>query len=160
MASSPKPCSRATWGNVGAFVAYLERERRLSAASVAAYRYAVNVYIRKTRHNPALATRESVLAYLADRKAEGLSPSSLFQTTIALRHYHRFLVREGLAVADPMAGIKLPRLQSRLPQPLTQQEVDRLLAAPVGGRYKNVRNRAILELLYATGLRVSEVVGL
>lgn len=160
MPDSPKPRRRATSANVAAFLAYLERERRLSAASVTAYRYALNVYLRSLRHDPSLATKESVLTYLAERKTEGLSASSLFQATIALRHYHRFLVREGLAAADPMAGIKLPRLQSRLPQPLTRQEVDRLLAAPAGGRYKNVRNRAILELLYATGLRVSEVVGL
>lgn len=160
MPDSPKPRRGATSANVAAFLAYLERERRLSAASVTAYRYALNVYLRNIRHDPSLATKESVLTYLAERKAEGLSPSSLFQATIALRHYHRFLLREGFAAADPMAGIKLPRLQSRLPQPLTQQEVDRLLAAPAGGRYKNVRNRAILELLYATGLRVSEVVGL
>lgn len=117
MPDSPKPRRGATAANVAAFVAYLERERRLSAASVAAYRYAVNVYLRNMRHDPSLATKASVLAYLADRKAEGLSASSLFQATIALRHYHRSLLAAGLAAVDPMAGIKLPRLQSRLPSP-------------------------------------------
>lgn len=160
MPNRPKARRDATSANVAAFLRYLERERRLSANSITAYRYALNVYLRNLRHDPSLATKESVLTYLAERKAEGLSTGSVFQATIALRHFHRFLLREGLAASDPMADIKLPRLQSRLPQTLSRQEMERLLAAPAGGRFKNVRNRAILELLYATGLRVSELVGL
>ena len=156
---SPELPHDATSANVAAFLAYLKRERRLSANSITAYRYAVTSYLSRGG-DPGRATRESVLAYLDARKADGLSASSLFQATIALRHYHRFLLLEGLAAADPMTGIRLPKLQSRLPQPLTLQEMEKLLAAPAGGRFKNVRNRAILELLYATGLRVSEAVGL
>lgn len=159
MPDSPTPRPDATSANVAAFLAYLEHDRRLCANSIAAYRYAVTSYLR-SGGDPSLATRASVLAYLDARKAGGLCASSIFQATIALRHYHRFLVLEGLAAADPMAGIRLPRLQSRLPQPLTLQEMEKLLAAPAGGRFKNVRNRAILELLYATGLRVSEAVSL
>ena len=159
MPDSPKPRPDATSANVAAFLAYLEHDRRLCGNSITAYRYAVTSYLR-SGGNPSRATRVTVLAYLDSRKAEGLSASSIFQATIALRHYHRFLVLEGLAAADPMTGIRLPKLQSRLPQPLTLQEMEKLLAAPAGGRFKNVRNRAILELLYATGLRVSEAVGL
>ncbi|MBI4424533.1 MAG: site-specific integrase, partial [Elusimicrobia bacterium] len=69
MPDSPKPRRGATSANVAAFLAYLERERRLSANSVTAYRYALNVYLRSLRHDPSLATKENVLAYLAERKA-------------------------------------------------------------------------------------------
>mgnify|MGYP001583270145 CR=1 FL=1 len=72
-------------------------------------------YLRHPGGDPAHATRQTILAYLDARKADGLSASSLFQATIALRHYHRFLMLEGLAAADPMTGIRLPKLQSRLP---------------------------------------------
>jgi len=163
MPNSPKPRRGAPSANVAAFQAYLERERRLSANSVTAYRYAIGSYIQHLRRvgiAAGRATKTHVLAYLDGRKAKGLSTGSVFQATIALRHYHRFLLGEGLAAADPTIGIKLPKLQSRLPQPLSREDVAKLLAAPAGGRFKSVRNRAILELLYATGLRVSELVGL
>jgi integrase/recombinase XerD len=146
-----------------AFVAYLVNERRLSAHSVTAYRYAILNYLdylRTIGNEPTQATRDTVLAYLDHRKRQGLQSVSIFQTTIALRHLYRFLLQRSEMAVDPTAGIRLPKLVNKLPQPLTLQEMNRLLATPCSPRYRDVRNKAILELLYATGLRISEIIGL
>jgi integrase/recombinase XerD len=146
-----------------AFIAYLINDRRLAPHSVSAYRYAVLAYMDylHTIHiESTQATRDTVLAYLDHRKHRGLQSVSIFQATIALRHLYRFQLQQGEIAADPTAGIRLPRLVNKLPQPLTLGEMDRLLAAPCSPRYRDVRNKTIMELLYATGLRISEVIGL
>lgn len=148
---------------VGDFVRYLEQERRLSRCSVDAYRYAVSSFLThldRVGLTPQSAKKPDLSAYLAEKKAQGRTPNSIFQAIIALRHFYRFLADRDLVRGDPMVGIRLPKLVSRLPQTLTLEEVQRLLDVPKGSRFKNVRNKAMLELLYATGLRVSEVLAL
>ncbi|MBI4064549.1 MAG: tyrosine recombinase XerD [Elusimicrobia bacterium] len=145
------------------FTRYLAQERRISGLSITAYRYCIRTYLAHLRGigiEPGQATRETVLVYLDGRRQNGLSSSSLFQATIALRHFYRFLLREDPTVPNPTQGIGLPKLVNKLPQPLTLQEMEKLLKAPRGTRFRNVRNRAILEVLYATGMRVSELTGL
>ncbi len=149
--------------HVDALVAYLEQERRLSPCSVEAYRYAVSgylAYLNSLGREATSADKSVVCGYLAQKKQEGLSSSTIFQIIIALRHLYRFLNDRAVITSNPMIGIALPKLVSRLPQTLTLDEMERLLDAPRGNRFKNVRNRAMLELLYATGLRVSEILGL
>ncbi|MFH2203514.1 MAG: site-specific tyrosine recombinase/integron integrase [Elusimicrobiota bacterium] len=145
------------------FLRYLEVERRVSANTVLTYRYSLRGYLRHLEiggTQPAQMTRETVLAYLDDPKRRSLTPSTRHQAVFAIRLYHRFLRLKGYAETDPTANIPLPRVDHRLPQPLTVAEVEKFLAAPKGSKFIHIRNRAILELLYATGLRISELTGL
>jgi integrase/recombinase XerD len=101
-----------------------------------------------------------VVAFITRQKEGGLGPRSRARSLSAIRMFHRFLQVEGYARANPTAIIESPRLVAKLPSVLGSRDVDALLAAPVGDGAIDVRDRAMLELLYATGLRVSELVGL
>jgi integrase/recombinase XerD len=91
---------------------------------------------------------------------EGLSARSVARAVHALRGLFRFAVREGQLAADPMENIKAPRVFSALPRCLSMAQVESLLDAPDVTKPLGIRDRAILEVLYATGLRVSEIIGL
>ncbi len=108
----------------------------------------------------ASAGRADLLDYLAAPQQAGLAPRSLSRHLSALRGFYRYLVREGITREDPTARIESPRLGRPLPKTLTEVDVDRLLAAPAGDTPQALRDGAMLELLYASGLRVSELVGL
>ncbi len=106
------------------------------------------------------ARREDVLAYLAARMRQGAKARTTARLLSSLRRYYAYLLQEGLRTTDPTARVESPRLGRPLPKSLTETEVERLLAAPETGTDLGLRDRAMLELLYATGLRVSELVGL
>lgn len=101
-----------------------------------------------------------VVAFLAVLKERGLSPRSRARKLVSLRMFHRFLLTEGLAATNPAALVEAPKSLNKLPQTLSPSEVERLLGAPDGATCYDLRDRAMLEILYATGLRVSELVGL
>ncbi len=103
---------------------------------------------------------EDVTAYVAHLRSEGRAPSSVKRALVAVRALHRFLAREGSAPADPASEVALPRVSRGVPRALTEDEVETLLATVVGDDALARRDRAILELLYGTGLRISELVGL
>jgi integrase/recombinase XerD len=106
------------------------------------------------------ATRADLQAYLAEVAAGGARPRTSARRLSSLRRFYRYLLREGSIEADPTALLDSPRLGRRLPRLLTEEEVERLLAAPDTATALGLRDRAMLETLYATGLRVSELVGL
>ncbi|MFQ5488740.1 MAG: site-specific tyrosine recombinase XerD [Gammaproteobacteria bacterium] len=106
------------------------------------------------------ARREDLLAYLARRVAQGSSLRSSARLLSSMRRFYQYLVRERMRDEDPSARIEAPRLGRPLPKSLTEAEVDALLAAPDHEQRLGLRDRAMLELLYATGLRVSELVAL
>jgi integrase/recombinase XerD len=105
-------------------------------------------------------TRTQVLGYLAHRLSSGASPRSVARMLSSLRRFGRFLIVSGMRVDDPGDGVETPRLGRALPGSLSEVQVDALLAAPDLELPVGLRDRAMLELLYATGLRVSELVGL
>jgi integrase/recombinase XerD len=98
--------------------------------------------------------------YLLGLREAGLSPRSVARHLAAIRQFHRFLVREGHSTDDPTAHLESPRPWRRLPTVLSSEEVERLLALRVATTPQALRNHALLEVLYASGLRVSELVGL
>jgi integrase/recombinase XerD len=106
------------------------------------------------------ARREDLLAYLAERVVAGARPRTTARLLSSLRRYYRYLVREGRLQADPSVRIDTPRIGRPLPDSLSEREVDDLLAAPDVHDTVGLRDRAMLELVYACGLRVSELVGL
>jgi integrase/recombinase XerD len=101
-----------------------------------------------------------IMRFLAHLKNGGLSPRSRARALVSLRMFHKFLLTERITSANPAVRVEAPKSLSRLPQILSPTEVDRLLGAPRGEEPLALRDRAMLELLYATGLRVSELVGL
>jgi integrase/recombinase XerD len=103
--------------------------------------------------------REDVRAALADLRERGLRPSSMARNLASIRAFHRFLEEEGCAQGNPAVEIAGPRLWRRLPRPISIVEMEKLLAAPDGRKPLEVRDKAMLEFAYATGVRVSELVG-
>lgn len=143
------------------FIAYLRAERNLSGRTVDAYAADLTAWFqdlkRRGHHDLARVGPEDVLAHLQTLGERGLSKRSQARHLAALRMFHRFLVAEKLAGSDPTEDMDTPRAARRLPVFLTVDEVDQLLAAPDVRSAAGVRDKAILELLYATGLRVSEL---
>ncbi len=103
---------------------------------------------------------QHLLDYLAHRVTEGMQPRSGARLLSSIRRFYRYLVRQGAVQKDPSSQIEFPKLGRPLPETLTEEEVDSLLAAPNVNKPHGVRDRAMLEVLYACGLRVSELVGL
>jgi site-specific recombinase XerD len=99
-------------------------------------------------------------AYVGVLRSRGLAPSSVKRTLVAVRSLFRFRAQEGLSDSDPSAGVETPRVPSGLPKSLTEAEVQALLDAVEGEDPVALRDRAVLEVLYGSGLRVSELCGL
>ena len=146
------------------FLNYLEVEKGLSLNTLEAYGRDLTRYLDSlSRHGITSmddVRQQQVLQFLAAQKAAGLSPRSRARTLSALRTFHRFLLNEKYSGLDPTALVESPRALQPLPKLLSQAEVERLLAAPHGDEALALRDRALLEVLYATGMRVSELVGL
>lgn len=104
------------------------------------------------------AKREHLLEYLSYRVGEGTQPRSAARLLSSIRRFYRYQLRQGLLNSDPTEKIEFPKLGRKLPSVLTEDEVDRLLGAPDVQRPQGIRDRAMLEVLYACGLRVSELI--
>ncbi|HJV34140.1 site-specific tyrosine recombinase XerD [Geomonas sp.] len=143
------------------FLNYLLVEKGAAANTVAAYSRDLARYLGFLGDRaPGDVRAADVAAYLAKLKTEGISPRSRARALSAMRMLHRFLVTEGYCDTNPTAIIEAPKGILRLPKVLSAREVEALLASPLDTGAIEVRDKAMLELLYATGLRVSELVGL
>ena len=145
------------------FLSWLAVERGRAANTITAYRRDLTSYEEFLRgRGLALAevTEPVVEDYVAFLRAAGRKPSSVARAMVSVRSLHRFCVDEGAATSDPTGEVGTPRVPQGLPKALSEDEVERLLAAVVGDDAVARRDRAILELLYGAGLRISELVGL
>ena len=143
---------------VAGFVALLAARR--APRTVDAYRRDLAALADHLGKSPADATTEEIESWLADLRARGQAPSSIARRTAAARAFYRHLVLLGLRVDNPASEIELPRRRARLPRTLSPAEVERLIGAANGTTPRSLRDRALVELLYGAGLRVSEAVGL
>jgi integrase/recombinase XerD len=144
------------------FLSWLEVERGRSPRTLAAYRRDLRAYQEALVASGATmdaATVADVAAFLSARRRTH-SPASTARAQSSIRGYHRFLVDEGLRPDDPAVDLPSISLSDLLPKALSEEETERLLAAVVGTGPTVLRDRALLEVLYGTGARVSEVVGL
>jgi len=107
-----------------------------------------------------IADKADLLAFIAMRVESGAKPRSTARQLSSFRRFFRYIMREGLRDSDPTADIEMPRIGRSLPQTLSEEEVDSLLSAPNTDEPLGHRDRAMLELLYATGLRVSELINI
>jgi integrase/recombinase XerD len=138
-------------------------ERGLSRNTLKSYRYdLLQLDARLGQSNTTLsaAGRADLLTFLAAEVEQGRSPRSLARYLSGFRQFYRWLVREGICSEDPTALIESPKLGRSLPKALSEAQVEALLNAPDTDTPLGLRDRAMLEVLYATGLRVSELVGL
>lgn len=151
-------------GLLDAFIAFVRAERGLSGKTVDAYAADLTVYFEDLRacgiHDVSQVKEADVVEHLRRLGGRGLSKRSQARHLAAVRVFHRFLNAEKLAEKDPTEDMDTPRFQSKLPVFLTLEEVEQLLAAPDERHPEGLRDKAMLELLYATGLRVSELCGL
>ncbi|MEO6827115.1 MAG: site-specific tyrosine recombinase XerD [Microbacteriaceae bacterium] len=162
---------------VDSYLRHVSLERGLAANTVAAYRRDLCVYSAwladRVGPDPAGITRQHVVEFVrylaadypvgeaaADGAQGRLTASSLARMLSTVRGWHRFLLEEGIVSADVAHDIAPPKLGSRLPKAISIQQVNALLAATDGDDDRSIRDKALLELLYATGARVSEAVGL
>jgi integrase/recombinase XerD len=145
------------------FLSWLAVERGRSANTVAAYRRDLLTYeafLGRLSRTPPDATADDVSGFVADLRAQGRSGPSVARALSVVRGLHRFLVDEDRAVGDPTVVVTGSPVPLRLPKALAEDEVVRLLDAVGGTGPAARRDRALLELLYGTGTRISEVVGL
>jgi len=138
-------------------------ERGLSANTLGAYRADLMTLRRGLlEHDIQIeqAEKADLLEFIARRVESGAKPRSTARQLSSFRRFFRYIMREGLRDTDPTADIEMPRIGRSLPKSLTEDEVDGLLQAPNTDEPLGHRDRAMLELLYATGLRVSELINL
>jgi Site-specific recombinase XerD len=147
---------------INAYGRYLRIERGLSDNTITSYQRDLRKYSHFLEKNEIHAfgdvTKPDVLLYLQFLNEEKLATASIGRMITSLRKFHQYLKQEGLIENDPMVTIQLPKKQQKLPKVLSMDEIERLMAAPDVKTVLGLRDRAILELLYATGLRVSELI--
>ena len=147
------------------FLQFVTAERGLSDNTIAAYRRDITRYVefldqKRDGARPKSATKEDVAVFFTWLRSTGLATSSLARNMSSIRMLHRFLNMEGLAEGNPTANLDTPKLERTLPSVLSRTEIERLLGAPDTGKPLGLRDRAMLECAYATGLRVSEMITL
>ncbi|GAA0966778.1 site-specific tyrosine recombinase XerD [Actinocorallia libanotica] len=154
---------------VGAYLGHLAVERGLAANTLSSYRRDLRRYQEhlRARGVPDLAAvgERDVREFLASLREGGhgrapLSAGSAARAVVAVRGLHRFALREGLAEADPSREVRPPAAPRRSPKAISPAEVERLLDAAGDDSARGLRDRALLELLYGSGARISEAVGL
>jgi integrase/recombinase XerD len=143
---------------MAAFLNFCRIEKGLAPNSLDAYERDLRRFLEFTRPAPdGIPDGTAVRAYLDDLHTAGLGSRSIARHLATLRNFYRYLLREGLLETDPTAHIGTPKQWQNIPKFLNLEEIERILQAPDESRPTGLRDRAMLELLYAAGLRVSEL---
>jgi integrase/recombinase XerD len=145
------------------FLDYLSVEKGLSPNTIRSYSLDLAklfLFFRKEKISWLKASEGDLIKFIHQHSRANLSPRSLARLISSTRSFYRFLVLDGLIAKSPATNLSTPKLWLDLPKFLTEQEVQNLLAQPEGKNIRGIRDKAMLELLYATGLRVTELVSL
>ncbi|MCL5948555.1 MAG: tyrosine recombinase XerD [Actinobacteria bacterium] len=145
------------------YLSWLVVERRRSRNTISAYRRDLHSFESFLRHRNLMvdqAGRNDIEEFSRSLRERGMAPSSHSRTMSCIRGLYRFMLDEGFTVSDPTQYVQLPKAGMHLPKALSIKEVESLLAHPVDDTAIARRDQAILEILYATGMRVSELAGL
>ncbi len=147
-----------------AFLNYLSVERGLSRNTIISYQEDINAYIDFLKASRiesfSLTKKNDITDFMLSQKDRGLAANSIARRLAAIKGFYRFLVRERILKADPSNLIDSPKLWKKIPQALSVNEVDALLSQPNIRNMQGIRDKAVLETIYATGMRVSEAVNL
>jgi integrase/recombinase XerD len=150
--------------SIDAYLTHLTVERRLAVNSVEGYSRDLLILARyaagRANTDVVSLSRQDLEALVRDRMAEGRSPKSIARAVACFRGFYRFLVVNGRLQSSPADDLRPPRAWQALPKYLSVDDVDRLIDQPDVSTPRGLRDRAMVELLYATGMRVSELVGL
>jgi integrase/recombinase XerD len=146
---------------IDSFLDYLSVERALAKNTIVAYRADLNLYLDFIDQHGILVfskvTKNDIVEFMLVQKAQGISPTSISRRLAAIRMFHRFLARERILKSDPTTLIDSPKLWKKVPDTLSLNEVESLISQPDLRDHQGARDKAILETLYATGMRVSEL---
>lgn len=145
------------------FLGYLAVERGASAHTISAYGGDLRAYLAHLRDrssDPIGASRDDVTSFMGSLQSKGMAPSTVERKIAAVKSFHAFLVREGITTNHPTVDLALPKVPARLPEVISIDDAERLLAQPFPSGPVGYRDRAALEALYGCGLRVSELTGL
>ncbi len=146
---------------IDSFLDYLSVERNLAKNTIFAYKRDLDSYMKylESRHINTISktTKNDITNFMLSQKDAGLNPSSISRRLAAIKVFYRFLVRERILSADPTSLMESPKLWKKIPQVLSLKEIEAMLAAVNTRNKQGIRDRAILEIMYATGMRVSEV---
>lgn len=149
---------------VTSFLHYLTVEKGLSKNTLQSYERDIQAYIKELENANVLdvesTSRADIIAYLLKLKKSGKASSTISRTVSSIRGFYRFLYQDQRISHDPTLHIEKPKIERKLPKVLSAQEVEALLAAPEQTPAMGQRDRAMLEVLYATGMRVSELISL
>jgi integrase/recombinase XerD len=146
------------------FIHYLAVERGLAMNTLESYQRDLIGYVKFLQKNGISdlnqTRRANIISYLAELQRNGRATSTISRNLASMRAFYGFMLRDGLIDGDPTTNLESPKIEKRLPKVLTVDEVESLLEGPDGGAVAGIRDKAMLELLYATGMRVSELVAL
>lgn len=149
--------------HIAAFINYAQVERGLAANTVSAYRRDLDkfaAFCRRRNRSARQVERKDIADFLGSLYAGGLDARSVARHLVTVRNFFRFLRQENVITKEPTEHVESPRVWKRLPKFLGIEDVQRLLESPAEANPLDLRDRAMLEVLYATGLRVSELVTL
>jgi len=149
--------------DIEAFIDVLWMERGLSENTLTAYRsdlVSFAMVLNKKQQNIMAARREDLLDYLASRASQGAHARTTARILSTMRRFFQYQIRQGHISEDPCARIDAPKVTPALPKLMTEDEVDALLEAPDTEQVLGMRDRTMLEILYASGLRVTELISL
>ncbi|MDO8489219.1 MAG: site-specific tyrosine recombinase XerD [Candidatus Omnitrophota bacterium] len=145
---------------IDSFLDYLSVERALAKNTIVAYRQDLTMYldfiIKRKIEALSKVVKNDIVEFMLSQKDKGVSPTSISRRLAAIRMFHRFLSRERVLKSDPTTLIDSPKLWKKVPDTLSLNEVELLISQPDVRDHQGARDKAILETLYATGMRVSE----
>ncbi len=149
---------------IDTFLNYLSVERGLSNNTISSYRRDLNLYVDFLVKNHIVAlsrtSKNDIVNFMLFQKDQGLSVNSISRRLTAVRIFYRFLVRERILKTDPSSSVDSPKTWKKIPDALSLNEIELLINQPNIRKIQGIRDRAVLEVFYATGMRVSEVVNL
>lgn len=146
------------------FIHYLSVERGLAENTLESYQRDVSVHIRFLKENGVGAvesvSRTNIVSFLFFLREKGRASSTVSRSLASLRSFYKYLIQDQVIIESPVTDMELPKLEKKLPRVLTLKEAEHLLNQPDITKPIGTRDKAMLEILYATGVRVSELVGL
>ncbi len=145
------------------FIDYLKKKKKLTKNTLDSYQRDLQTflqYVEASGGNLLRVNTQSIKGYFAHLKEKGRSDATVSRELASLKSFYNYLMQQALVTDNPALSIRLPRVEKKLPQVLTPEEIERLLEQPASNDFKSLRDKAMLELLYATGIRVTEMIEL